>query len=803
MNSSANSTSTATATVSAVNPFVTLAFQRLCWKESRQIAPLAIALLSINFLLHILPISSDRLELQAVHRTLLLLIPCLFAVGAGALLISQEKEQRTIGWLSSLPISSNQILFAKLIVSLLGLAITWFACLLLTFVFDFKSITLTAQTYIPFPLAITVVNSVFLLCLGFATAWRWQTPLVALVMIVPLAAFPTFFIVATQSLSPENRISDFLSGVTYVFLSGAFLWYGWRSGQAFLTSKPEYRLWQSLSRSFERRGSRGNLLGAQPQGLASTLLWQFSTQNRMIPIAVAATIILPLIAYVFQVPLKDNPIIPIAAWLIVSWLGASVFQSDSVHQRIKFLAERGVAPRTIWWTRQIIPMGIVLIGTAIAAVLTRNIIEKIYTPNLSFPLVLFAFPAVLVAHAVAQWLGQLVRSPIVSLIVAPAVTLGGVGYLVFAVTTLGAPFWMVFVPIVIAFAATRVMTEPWMDDRTGLKYWLGHIGFLVSAAGILGVPLLVTAMTYPGMPSSVYQSFQAESKKHQIYQDPFELVLAQNEIDVPAYGRDGGMGDGGGGLGLDGGEAIAALDERDPQPPVLGFAEQIAQNVAAIEAQLASRPGAFRWSRAISFLIAEAMLTRAQLDIEPTNEASRERYRKAMKMLNEAVARLRLSWRLIDQDFADRLERWMVEQAQLKDARETFGESNWTTITRTLADNSARMEARRRAIVMSWASAERSTNGQLELGGIPIDSVSGLPGWRGQIADRRRVLRLSWLLLQYLESKDQSEADARFAAVASAWGLIANRHRYQGLSLEAGWHIPGQSWLGDWENYRQ
>ena len=58
------------------------------------------------------------------------------------------------------------------------------------------------------------------------------------------------------------------------------------------------------------------------------------------------------------------------------------------------------------------------------------------------------------------------------------------------------------------------------------------------------------------------------------------------------------------------------------------------------------------------------------------------------------------------------------------------------------------------------------------------------------------------LLLRYLESKDQSEADRRFAEVASAWGLPANRNRQGGLSLETGFQIPGQNWFGDWEDNR-
>lgn len=239
------------------------------------------------------------------------------------------------------------------------------------------------------------------------------------------------------------------------------------------------------------------------------------------------------------------------------------------------------------------------------------------------------------------------------------------------------------------------------------------------------------------------------------------------------------------------------------EQPVLSFVEQIHRNIESIQEQLAQRSGAVTWSKAVSFLAAEAVLTRAQLDIEPTNELSKARYQTAMQILQVVVTRMRLSWRLIDQEGADRIERWMVEQVKAKEAREMLGESNWVAITRTLADKEGRMTARRRSIVQSWNnSLVRSAQKQLELGDMPMAFTTGLAGWRGTIAGQHRVSRVSGLLLKYLESKDQSEADNRFAEVASVWGLPSNRNRQGGLSLETGFQIPGQNWFGDWEDFR-
>lgn len=782
MNSAANST----ATVSTRFPFLTLAFQRLCWKEARQLAPLVIALLAINTVLHMLPLSGSREVLQGVHLLLLNLMPCLFAAGAGALLVSQEKELRTIGWLGSLPITPSQILSAKLSAGFAGLAITWLVCLLTTLIFD-RELPREPNEGLN-SIQLTVVNSIFLLFLGIATAWRWQSTLVALVMIVPIAALPTVAVLSTQRLSQESRLTDAAISVIYLLFSGVFFVYGWRSGQAFLTSKPKWLIWQNWLTKFERRGSRGNLLDAKPQGLALSLLWQVAVQNRMLLFALGALFLLPVLA------IYNREFVAIPAWLIVSWLGASVFQSDNVHQRIKFLAERGVAPGTIWWTRQILPFGLIVIAQVVAALVGQALIRNsgIYgnapSDYLTFPVVLLGIPTVLLAYAAAQWLGQLIRSSIVSLIVAPAITLGAISYMGFALLRLGAPFWMVLIPIGVAFLATRIMTGPWMDGRNGKIYCLGHGIFLLAALGIPALPLLVTAATYPGIPASGNQRLATELEKFGKPRNPLELVLTQEPIVESGEAILGGneVADAAGGE-MASGEVVN-------EQPVLGFVEQVKRNIESIDAQLSRRSGAVRWTQAVSFLAAEAMLTRAQLDVDSTNEGSKERYRTAMRILHTVVTRMRLSGRLSDQEGADRIERWMIEHVQKKDAREILGESSWAAIAKTLADQTGRKEARLRALVQSWS--------QLDVSGLANVSPSGLAGWRGTIADNRRISRAFWLLLQYLESTDQNEADKRFAEVASAWGLPMKRNRQGGLSLESGYQLPGQNWMGEWENFK-
>ena len=53
------------------------------------------------------------------------LLPALFAIGAAAVLVGQEKEQKTLWWLASMPTSPSRVFWIKLATSVVGLVIVW------------------------------------------------------------------------------------------------------------------------------------------------------------------------------------------------------------------------------------------------------------------------------------------------------------------------------------------------------------------------------------------------------------------------------------------------------------------------------------------------------------------------------------------------------------------------------------------------------------------------------------------------------------------------------------------------------
>ena len=81
----------------------------LLGKEAKQLAPLVVVLVGCGVLLHLLGLLNKATDKNFFHATILTLIPVLFAVGVGPLLVSQEKEQRTLRWMASLPVRPRAI----------------------------------------------------------------------------------------------------------------------------------------------------------------------------------------------------------------------------------------------------------------------------------------------------------------------------------------------------------------------------------------------------------------------------------------------------------------------------------------------------------------------------------------------------------------------------------------------------------------------------------------------------------------------------------------------------------------------
>jgi hypothetical protein len=144
-----------------------------------------------------------------------------------------------------------------------------------------------------------------------------------------------------------------------------------------------------------------------------------------------------------------------------------------------------------------------------------------------------------------------------------------------------------------------------------------------------------------------------------------------------------------------------------------------------------------------------------------------------LALIETMVRRMRLSWRMIEQDGADLIEIWLVNELARPKARTWLDSEVYARLVRALSDEAGRHAARRRAVVMSWAAYRaqfRSDAPETMLGGYPRQRSAFLylinPYTRRRAADY-----LTWQMLQWLEESEQSESVERRRELAKYWGL--------------------------------
>jgi hypothetical protein len=823
-----------------------LALGRLWWKELRQLLPLLtlLPILGMLFLLFgWLAHGGHVAESLIVGAGLIsLAMPGLFAAGVGALSVGYEKEQRTIGWLSSLPISPDRIIRVKLGAAFLGLLALWLVggiFFSLSSRFNEDALTMEASWF-SWPL-----HTLFVLLAGFALAWRSRSGLVAILLIVPVAALPLLLANAIDAVRhwrfDFHHDPEVLTLVFSQVLLGVLAWWltiRWGhsslSPESVTTSRFAFRWpWRETYRTPQRQAGYGAVTSP-----TAAMVWQFLNQSRGLLSGVTALLALALAWFALTERGQVEP----APWPIfltilgISWLGVSVFQSDSVGQRIRFLADRGIAPGLVWFTRQMAPAAL------LAAFLLVILLVRYLTGVVAFDELLSAadgwplmIAGVVMMYVVSQWVAQLLPSPIVSAIVAPTTTMLGFAYAAFSQLQLGTPIWLLLAVLFIPLVATRAMTRRWMDRRFGPSYWVTHAGFLVAMLLLPAVPILIIIAKQPGMPSDVARELAAavdSSRYAAITVQPLELVLGKQEdpglsLDMPSPDADAGF-------SMGGSAAEATKPTKNVPEPAASWLEQWSADLESIRQQLDASTGPISASsaRVLEYLRGIATLTRMSLERSAEGaEASQAAgtaladpdsaarlHAESIRLLAEIGGRLRLSHRLIDQDSADLVDIWLLTEWQRPGVRERLGETLDRSTTQSLADRVGRQRARERAIAISWAEFNRARHPQFgyltnQLGGYDLGSVSGSQAAQGAWLVNRRIGHAVSELWQWARVGAAGTTPERLRRVAEAWGQPPlkygvgelgshfraddlDRFRHRGFSALS---AVGSQWFADWE----
>ncbi len=819
-----------------MNP--SIAWNRLCWKEFRQTLPLLGMLAVVGFLLQVLAQIASPGTREWNQSFFFLGVPGLFAAGVGALLVSQEKDARTLQWLASLPVSRNQIVRAKYTIGLIGLVSVW----MISFAY-FASMRIFFSQGSPWELegfeseggiAYWILHSLFVFTLSFATAWYFRSTLVGLIALVGITALVSLAspiisnVVMNQppvfnlQRSPEAAVSiSTMVGFTLVtFLLG---WrYGIRSFSA--ASIPKRVAARSIASPTHRKGSIADRKPVQP--LFSALVWQFSRQNQIAMMAIVVALVLATTLWRSGVEL----LLMVGAILghcAICGLGVLTFQGDMIQNRIRFLADRGVSPHSVWLSRIFMPLS--LLAAVILGYLALDWTIGNGDPRM-LPQSFYVVTGALLLFATTQWFSQQVRSPVLAATLSPLIGLLSLFYCSFVHSELSFPFYSLVVVAVVPLLMSYLMTQRWMDGRFGWRYWApqGLAVFLMVVVPLL--PYFYLLATVPVMPRAdrEYLASIAPIGRRLVTHRISLMQSTQQTSGILMEGASNSPG----GPGMNGEVEVVFVDPEPAASPVPGeeSMQGHAEDGVGMEGMLASpvpvqvlallkKYGATRWEDlpfsdqrkvqlewiewqinciplkiegtiepcpdVINHLKSEIIFSRLKLEDEPEWKEGIDRIGRSFRAMLEIAKRLRLHPTFRAQTEADLLDIWLLEQMEQSVTRKLLDEPLADDIIQHLNNSQDRNKGRLQAIANQWTSR------LLESPISPNDS-NDLP-----ISIRfRKVSYQYWLMKEYLMAPNASARAVARERLAKEFRI----HEFEfAKSVRTGSSFPCALWFGEWE----
>lgn len=781
----------------------------LLWKEFRQVMPLMLTVLGLGFgiLLIILVTATFGSQKGLTYHNgfwfLFLSMPMMYATGVGILLVGTEKESRSMQWMQSLPVSAKYIAWSKLVVALVTLALVWliagaswagFASFLGENPLKSQSMDIYSMSAGDALLPTYMMVSLFLCLSGLAFAWRFESQILSLVMLIPAALAVWFvayglssYVTASKSSFEFRNVAD--TGLYLASLaigSTIAVVYGWHASQRQLAAlaAPAHEsatsVWApELFGAASANGAQSEARSAEAWTLwpsvtpISGMLWQMIRQNWVwwSLISIASLVVLAVGAGLHTFGALDTIDDDWIFWLLFpigllsGLLGVLAFQSDGIEQRVRFYADRGVSPTVLWCTRHWIPVTM-LLGVAVVRYSTL----RLYRPQ-NPPLILVDTMALLAvslaAYIVGQWVSQFIKSPILSAIVLPAVLLTNLAYCIFAIVAMETPWWLLIPSFAIIAISTWWMMRPWMERRIDWKYYLQHGGFVLAALAIPLAPGLWKIWNLPSMPSEV------------------RTKLEQLAMKSPSAAR------------LPATRLLAT-----------GFPQNILRQAASPEYWLAQREPQESlkayWAELANL---QSDLMRIQDDPKVDVKKSLDKYRAAVADIPNLVSGLRVTKRLRYCDIAERIERIALGQCMHSKAREWMGDEAYQSNAKLLADDQARDQSRRVALATAWWETKppKHLDG---LDGYPPQNYYGyrqlgmhqasIPTSIGMLRNQDLYVADLWRLLELSAGSNQATTHRQLIVSKNAWAsswIDTGSFIWMQFPI----YTPAETWRGDWE----
>jgi len=795
----------------------------LLWKELRQVMPLLLTVLGMGFGILVLILigaafSSDKgLQYETGFWFLFLSMPMMYATGVGILLVGTEKESRSMQWMRSLPVRAKHIAWNKLLVALVTLALVWLIALSSWAIFATAlGAPLSTNSWL---MSNYLMVSLFLCLAGFAFAWRFESQILSLVMLIPAALaiwLPSYGISAWLEygiLSPDwSRTTDslvYFLGLTIGSIVA--LVYGWRASQrelSALAAPAKSGTWAWLPTIFgaaSARDAQSEARFAEAWSLWPSvtpmggMLWQMIRQNRLwwSLIGLASLLVLAIGASCDikgnLEPIDDNWIMWVALpmGLLSGLLGVLAFQSDGIGQRVRFYADRGVSPSVLWFTRHWIPVTMVL-AFAIVRYLSLRLVPW-RNPEWILLDTAALLAVCLASYIVGQWVSQFIKSPILSAIVLPAVLVTNSAYCIFAVMAMEAPWWILIASFVITAFSTWWMMRPWMERRIDWKYYLKHGSFSFAAFVIPLLPGLWKIWNLPSMPSETRAKLEqlARSNSGARHLTPNINTSYLTSID---------------GLGK---ESVQAVVDRNEEIRVFQQ-NQVIRQAANPDYWLANQDPLELLKAYLAELASlQNILMQDQDDSKIETKEALGKYRDAMADIPKVISGLRATKRLRFCDLAELIELSALGHCKHSKARMWMGDSAYESVAKFLGDDQARDEARRVALAAAWWEPKQINKKRdlyFGLDGYPLayevnnqTNEGSIPASLKYLRGRDLLVADLWKLLELPVGSDQAAAYRdKIGSSNSYAGRIAADGQFI-VMPEYGIYAPAETWRGEWE----
>ena len=790
-----------------------LVMRRLGWKEIRQLVPLMgmLSLIAISF--HFLAFMIRQAESSSSMVVFAFFgLPTLFAAGVGAMLVGQERETKTLHWMASLPICGSLQARIKLLVGAIGLIAMWGVSFALIAIFAYSQqvgfINISEKAS---ELSFYVVHSIFLLLAGLACAWYFHNTLVGLLGLVAATILITLMDAwLSDAFWRASDTARFI--VQFAFCALA---YGAFKIAAYRAYRP-----QSASRSlghvsdtksyFDHSIGYANILTPR-----YALLWQFSKQNFWILLAITGLCVFGLILLAFSsftgFGIRDdisNAIAPGCFFVACCGLGLIVFQGDSLYQRVRFLADRGISPRLFWFSRHAIPFSMLMtITIALVTIGTLNLLGSPATSyeRAGFQIALLAAAVYAwIAYAVSQWTSHVLRSAVVSSIVGPIVAAVPLFYGVFVMTECEAPITLLLASCAIPFIATYRTTQQWMELRVTKGFWIEHGLWLAVAIFVPLLPFAYSYLTYPSITYGQRAKLVSDAKffSQLLPYQTFRIGPIENPADAA-----GGFG--AGVMGSDSRPDVTPTDSKSKsawETPEyssiaeskfnrLPVAERMAKLLDHFESQLAGiSPGvSIEESPETLQLHTCTTLLRMKLQGPPKTRHAKdnEQYRRAMTCMLTICKGVRNTPTLGAQQRADFFDSWLFNELKQNDAKDNLGSGLWLEIHEYLRNKQARQNIRYKAIVLDWSKSKSSTAQIGQLGRFATKNQYTGTRWKAG----RDVDRTAWLLTEFLFAAD----DATRESFRKELGLGFKNADFETARNLEFYSSPCGSWFEKWE----